>query len=69
MKCKKGYEIEAYECRMGYYMGTVTPDDGCPNCRITGYYNTPEEAAAALKRGKIRMCIENNFCNKGRGCI
>lgn len=68
MKCKKGYEIEVCECTAGCYMGTVDPDDGFPNCRITRYYNTPEEAAAALKRGEIRICIENEFCNKGRGC-
>lgn len=69
MKCKQGYEIEVCESTAGYYMGTVDPDDGFPNCRITGYYKTPEEAAAALKRGEIRRCIENDFCNNGRGCI
>ena len=69
MKCKQCYEIQVCESTAGYFMGTVDPDDGFPNCRVTGYYKTPEEAAAALERGEIRRCIENDFCNNGRGCI
>ena len=37
MKCQQGYEIQVCESTAGYFMGTVDPDDGFPNCRVTGY--------------------------------
>ena len=68
MKCTCGAELKALRSAAGWYMGTTT-EYGSPNCRITGYYDSKEAAEKALASGEVRYAEENNFCNKGCGCI
>ena len=68
MKCIKGYEIQACRSACGWYMGTLD-EDGCPNCRIsTQYANTAEDAERLVLDRQVD-CIENEWCNGGRGCF
>lgn len=75
MKCTQGKEISVHQSAAGYYIGCYSMDEdlGCeiPYCRIsTGYYPTREKAERALRDGFVlRMCKENDFCSRGRGCI
>lgn len=66
MKCKKGYEIGTHRSAVGYYLGTVD-EEGCPNCRITGYANTAEKAKS-LPFTRMN-CIENAYCNGCGDCF
>lgn len=69
MKCIKGFEVQALKSAAGYYIGTVD-SDGFPNCRITSdYAKTEEEAKYLLPLDRQTGCIENEFCNKGKGCF
>ena len=74
MKCRKGFDLEVMQSGAGYYIGT-RDDEGFPNCRITGYYSK-KGAELALKEDfenkiflHMRICVENNFCNDGKGCF
>lgn len=67
MKCKKGYEIHVLKSAAGYYRGTVD-EEGIPNCRLSGYAKTFEEASSLALSREIG-CIENDFCNGGKGCL
>lgn len=50
--CMCGWVVEISVCQSaaGYYVGAVCPNCG-PYCRESGYYNTYEEAEAALESG------------------
>lgn len=70
MKCRKGFEVQALKANMAY-IGTFDPQEG-PNCRCSQeYFNTLEDAKKALAEGTftLRRCMENDFCNGGRGCF
>jgi hypothetical protein len=63
-KCVKNCEIKVLRSNAGYYIGTLD-EDGFPNCRLSEeYFNTPEEAKAALdtKSFTERIALENEFC-------
>ena len=66
-KCIKGYEVKVMKSPAGYYLGTCD-EDGFPNCRISSYCHT-EEIASYLIPNRQTGCIENEYCNKGRGCF
>ena len=68
MKCKKGFEIIACRSAAGYYLGTVD-EIGCPNCRISTAYAKTAEEAERLPMDRQTNCIENEFCNGGKGCF
>lgn len=67
MKCRKGYEVEVMKSPAGYYLGTKDKE-GFPNCRISGYCKS-EELAPYLIPSRQTNCIENEYCNEGRGCF
>ncbi len=56
MKCIKGFELD---------------EDGYPNCRCSNYYSNIATAATELDNNSWveRQCVENTFCNSGRGCL
>lgn len=66
MKCIKGYTIEVMKSPAGYYLGTKDPA-GFPNCRISGYCQN-KDLAPYLIPNRQTNCIENEYCNGGRGC-
>ena len=68
MKCIKGYEITACRSAAGWYMGTVD-EDGCPNCRLTTQYARSAEEAEQLPLDRQCGCMENEWCNGGKGCF
>ena len=63
----KGYEIKPMQSPAGWYLGTCD-DEGFPNCRLTACYAKSKEAAKNLVMDR-QMASENEFCNKGLGCI
>ena len=67
VKCRKGYEVEIMKSPAGYYLGTRTPE-GFPNCRISTYCQS-EELAHYLIPNRQTNCIENEYCNEGKGCF
>lgn len=67
MKCKKGFNITVCKSAAGYYIGTVD-EDGVPNCRISGYADN-EKDADSLSMSRQFGCVENEYCNGGRGCF
>lgn len=68
MKCTKGFEIKVLKANMAY-IGTVH-EDGFPNCRCSDYFDSINSANQALETGfTVRSCMENDFCNKGKGCF
>ena len=69
MKCTKGLEIEVM-CSTAYYLGTRA-DEGWPNCRCSGYFESEIDARDYLNSGNFvpRKCSENDFCNGGKRCI
>ena len=67
MKCKKGYEVEVLNSAAGFYLGTKD-DEGFPNCRISAHSQS-RELAEYLIPNRQTNCIENEFCNGGRGCF
>lgn len=69
MKCIKNHEVEILKSAAGYYLGTVDPDDHMPYCRISKEYAKTEKEAKKLLMNRQTSCIENNFCNGGRGCF
>lgn len=68
MKCKKGYDVKPLKSAAGWYVGTLD-HEGFPNCRISTGYAESEEAAVMLPLDRQIECIENEFCNGGRGCF
>lgn len=66
MKCKKGLEIKCYKSAAGYYLGTYEID-GCPNCRISGYFKEPVEPRVHLLNRIDAM--ENQFCHGYSSCL
>lgn len=66
MKCIKGYEVKVMKSPAGYYLGTEDPA-GFPNCRISGYCQN-KDLAPYLIPNRQTNCIENEYCNGGRGC-
>ena len=68
MKCKKGYDVKPLKSAAGYYIGTLDPE-GFPNCRISSGYAESEEEAVMLPLDRQIGCIENEFCNEGKGCF
>lgn len=66
-KCKKGFTLEVCKSAAGYYLGTKD-EICCPNCRLTDYAATPEEAEQ-LQLLRQFSCVENVFCNEGTGCF
>jgi hypothetical protein len=69
MKCTQGYKAEVLQSTVGFYIGTI--DDDGPNCRLTEYYNSYEEAEEALSERTftIRDASELRYCNKKTGCF
>lgn len=71
IKCARGHLVQALSSAAGWYVGTVDKD-GFPYCRISeGYYKACKDAEDAIKNGTYiqRTCMENQFCNGGRGCF
>lgn len=71
MHCRRGLDIRVLHSAAGNYLGTVDPEDGSPNCRVSdGYYPDPIKALSAMTTGtwNVRQCMENDHCNGGRGC-
>ena len=68
MKCKKGYDVKPLKSAAGYYIGTLDPK-GFPNCRISSGYAKTEEEAVMLPLDRQIGCMENEFCNEGKGCF
>ena len=75
MKCSRGFELTVLHSAAGYYIGTEDFDGelrcDVPNCRISGYYATRDEALADLihRNFIVRRSIENDFCSQGRPCL
>lgn len=68
MKCKKGYDVIPMKSAMGWYLGT-RDEKGFPNCRISNEYSKTEEEAYSLLMDRQTNCMENEFCNGGKGCF
>ena len=68
MKCRKGFEIKPMKSAAGWYMGTKNLE-GYPNCRISRNYADTEAEALKLPLDRQTGCIENEFCNNGKGCF
>ena len=68
-KCTKGFDVQVLRSGAGYYIGTL--DEGFPNCRISeSYWKGEDEASTAISTGFThRVCVENQFCNKGKSCL
>ena len=66
MQCRKGYDIIVCQSAAGFYRGTKT-EFGEPNCRLTGYAGTKEQAGR-LPFTREFGCI-NEFCNGHKSCI
>jgi hypothetical protein len=68
MICNRALLVEVLQSGAGYYIGTMYKEPVTnfvePNCRISGYFATKEEAEARLEDGKFerRDCVENQFC-------
>ena len=68
MKCRKGYEVKPLKSAAGYYLGTLD-EEGFPNCRISNRYAETEFKASLLHMDRQFRCMENEFCNGGKGCF
>lgn len=68
MKCIKGYEIQALRSGAGWYLGTLD-EEGFPNCRVSTQYAKTAEDAEKLPLDRQCGCIENEWCNGGKGCF
>ena len=67
-KCIKGYEVQVLSSPAGFYLGTLD-EDGLPNCRISTQYAKTREQAEDLMPDRQVGCIENEWCNGGKGCF
>ena len=66
MTCRRGYEIKPMKSAAGWYLGT-RDKDGFPNCRLSDYARTEEEA---YELPLIRQFAEeNSYCNSLKGCL
>ena len=58
-----------------YKTGIWKGDDGYepvePFCRCSGYSSSKENMEIQLKGNiwELRNCVENQYCNGGRGCV
>lgn len=68
MKCRKGYEVKPMQSGAGWYLGTVD-EEGFPNCRVSRNYAETEFKASLLPMDRQFGCVENEFCNGGKGCL
>lgn len=68
MNCKKGYEVKPLKSGAGWYLGTLD-EEGFPNCRISREYAETKEDAEYLLADRQSGCMENEYCNGGRGCF
>ena len=68
MKCKRGFDVKPIRSAAGYYIGTLD-NEGFPNCRISSEYAETEESAVMLPLDRQIGCMENEFCNEGKGCF
>lgn len=68
-KCTQGNTLEIMSDNAGYYLGTTVEEDGIPypNCRISVYAESSNKLEAM--EYVYRDCVENNYCNKCKGCI
>lgn len=73
MKCSQGKTLQVLQSAAGYYIGTVDDSDGFedPYCRCSGYYPDRDSAVVEIDLNLFeqRDCVENNYCNLGKGCI
>lgn len=69
MICTKGLKLEVLQSAAGYYIGTL--DEGLPYCRCSEYFDNENLINIALENNIFRKrdCVENEFCNKGLGCV
>lgn len=63
-RCRQGLKIQICNSPAGYYFGTYDKDG--PRCRISGYFK--KEPNISQLYDKERLCEENMFCHKGKGC-
>ena len=65
MKCSKDYELQVLHSNAGYYIGTLD-EFGAPNCRLTNYYQSKDDASNDLdhKSYKVRDAVEVNWCHQ-----
>lgn len=68
MKCIKGHKVQPLCSGAGYYLGTLDKD-GFPWCRISNSYAETKEKAYKLLMDRQVGCMENEYCNGGRGCF
>lgn len=66
--CKRGLQVFPMKSAAGWYMGTRDVD-GYPNCRITREYAETREECLKLVLNRQIGCMENEFCNGGKGCF
>lgn len=73
MICSQGKELKVLQSAGGYYIGTTDNSEGFeePYCRCSEYFEHENLIKFALENDifKLRDCVENNYCNKGNGCI
>jgi hypothetical protein len=50
MKCKRGLEIKVLRSACAFYIGT-TDERGIPNCKLSGYFSSEENALFNLDNG------------------
>lgn len=68
MKCVRGLELQALRSGAGWYIGTITEEDGYPEpmCRISvDYFRTrqdAENALADLRFPRREYAMECQFC-------
>ena len=61
--CKKGLKIRVLRSN-NYYIGT-TDEEGVPNCRLSGYFNTRKQACTMLNSGIFDYGCDNYWCSCG----
>ena len=73
MKCKQGRELQVLSSNAGFYIGTTDDSEGFeePYCRCSGYSSSKENMEMQLKANvwELRDCVENQYCNEGKGCV
>ena len=63
IRCKENLPVQVCSSQAGFYIGTMEPGQG-PNCRISKYYGSAEQAARELQKMTFerRKCVENDWC-------
>lgn len=64
-QCNRGHIIQVCNSGIGKYLGTYS--ECMPNCRISEYKKTEKDLLESDVQ--IRICAENEFCNRGKGCF